>query len=163
MSMPAPQIASPAENPYQSCCREAERLAGAGQIPAALQVLESFVAKHPTTAETWNDIAVLQHALGRTQPALVASGIAVSLEGSSALFRHTRASVLLAAGELDAAALTLAPVLTADPHRVDALILAGDIRLARRQRDDARSFYEEAAKADPSSAEATERLALLAA
>jgi tetratricopeptide (TPR) repeat protein len=163
MTMSAPQSAPIAENPYESCCREAERLAGAGQIPAALQVLETFVAKHPTNAEAWNDIAVLQHSLGRAQPALVASGIAVSLDGASALYRHTRASVLLGAGELDAAALTLAPVLTADPHRVDALILAGDIRLARQQRDDARTFYEEAAKADPASAEASERLALLAA
>ena len=163
MTMPAPQIATTAENPYESFCREAERLAGAGQIPAALQVIESFVAKHPTNAEAWNDIAVLQHERGRTQPALVASGIAVSLDGASALYRHTRASVLLVAGELDAAALTLAPVLIADPQRVDALILAGDIRLARQQRDDARLFYEEAAKADPASAEATERLALLAA
>jgi tetratricopeptide (TPR) repeat protein len=163
MSMPATQPVLSAEIPYAPCCREAERLAGAGQIPAALQLLEGYVAAHPTAAEAWNDIAVLQHALGRTQPALVASGIAVSLDGASALYRHTRASVLLAAGQLDAATLTLAPVLLVDPGRVDALVLAGDIKLARELTDDARSFYQEAMKLDPACAEASERLALLPA
>jgi tetratricopeptide (TPR) repeat protein len=163
MTTPATQAAPTAENPYETCCREAERLAGAGQIPAALQLIEGFVAAHPTAAEAWNDIAVLHHALGRTQPALMASGIAVSLDGGSALYRHTRASVLLAAGQLDAASLTLAPVLAADPRQVDALILAGDIRLARQQRDDARTFYQQAVEIDPARAEASERLAMLAA
>lgn len=163
MSMPATQPVLSAEIPYAPCCREVERLAAAGQIPAALQLLEGYVAAHPTAAEAWNDIAVLQHALGRTQPALVASGIAVSLDGASALYRHTRASVLLAAGQLDAATLTLAPVLLTDPGRVDALVLAGDIKLARELKDDARSFYEEAMKLDPACAEASERLALLPA
>ena len=125
-------------------------------------MLEAFVAAHPTNAEGWNDIAVLQHALGRVDPALLASGIAVSIDGGSALYRHTRASVLLAAGQLEAAALTLAPVLVADPRNVEALILAGDIKLARQQRDDARSFYEEAAKVDPACADASERLAMVA-
>lgn len=163
MTMSSPTPVSPADSGYESCGREAEQLAQASQIPAALELVEAFVAKHPTTAEAWNDIAVLQHGLDRMQAALLASGIAVSLDGANPHYRHTRASLLLAAGQLEEAALTLAPVLIVDPQRVDALILAGDIKLARQQREDAKSFYEEALKFDPASAAATERLALVAA
>lgn len=154
---------SPTISLYDACCRRAESLAAVGQTAAAVKEIEAYVALHPQHAEAWNDIAVLQHAQKQLQPALLAAGIAVSLDPANPLYRHTHASVLLAAGQAEDAAQVLAPVLAADPRRVDALILAGDIKSVRDKIEDARFFWREALAVDPASTDAAERLASLPA
>lgn len=162
---PAPASAPPTLEPhadgYETCLAAVESLIQANQPLQAMAELEAFVAEHPTHAEAWNDIAVLNHVEGRLQPALIAAGIAVELEGDNPHYRHTRAVLLLENGQLQEALTAIDPVLSANPRDVNALILAGDLSLAFGSAVDARPFYQQAMVVDPSCARAAVKLATI--
>ncbi|HET6279473.1 MAG TPA: tetratricopeptide repeat protein [Polyangia bacterium] len=158
---PVAAVASPAHS-YDACTVVVEALMNAGQPTKAICEIEAFVDRHPTHAEAWNDIAVLHHAQGNMEPALIASRIALEIEGDNPHYRHTRAALLLEDGRLQEALHTIDPVLTANPRDVDALILAGDLSLAIGSVADARPFYKRAMVVDPSCARAAVKLATTA-
>jgi tetratricopeptide (TPR) repeat protein len=164
---PAPAAvaaAVPAATPvasYDACIATVEGLMEAGRPDKAIAAIEGFVDLNPTHAEAWNDIAVLHHAQGNLEPALIASRIAIEIEGDNPHYRHTRAAILLEDGRLQEALHTIDPVLTANPRDVDALILAGDLSLAFGSVADARPFYKQAMVVDPSCARAAVKLATI--
>ena len=156
---PAPVPASAPVASYDTCIATVEALMNAGRPDKAINAIEAFVDLNPTHAEAWNDIAVLHHAQGSLEPALIASRIAIEIEGDNPHYRHTRAAILLDDGRLQEALHTIDPVLTANPRDVDALILAGDLSLAFGSVADARPFYKQAMVVDPSCARAAVKLA----
>jgi tetratricopeptide (TPR) repeat protein len=160
-SVPAPVPATAPIASYDSCIATVEGLMNAGRPDKAINAIEAFVDLNPTHAEAWNAIAVLHHAQGNLEPALIASRIALEIEGDNPHYRHTRAAILLDGGRLQEALHTIDPVLTANPRDVDALILAGDLSLAFGSVADARPFYKQAMVVDPSCARAAVKLATI--
>ena len=152
------------ENPaaaYKACAAVVNRLITSDQLGLAVAELERFLATRPSVAEAWNDLAVLQQASQRQEPALLASAIACEIAPDNPDFRHTRAAILLDANRCEEAAQVIAPVLIADRDDVDALILAGDITAAAGHPADARPFYRHALDIDPACGRAALQLASL--
>jgi Flp pilus assembly protein TadD len=160
---------------YQACLTVVNGLLAKDELTLAIAEIERFVAGYPagsgsaaasgsagvSTAigEAWNDLAVLHQAIGRVQPAAIASGIAVEIDPAKPDYRRTRAAILLEAGDWEEAGKVIAPVLVADPDDVDALILAGDIGIAAGQPMDARLFFRRALTIDPACGRAALQLA----
>lgn len=144
---------------YAGCLDAVQKLAQAGQLPAAIGELRSFVDAHPEHAEGWNDLAALHHADQQLEAALQASRRAVALDAVNAVFRHTLATILFDAGKCQEAADALGPLLAANPRHLEALILAGEIMQALGRASDARWFFGRALEADPASVRAAEKMA----
>jgi FkbM family methyltransferase len=143
---------------YEACLGTAQRLMQAGQLPSALQALESFTLAYPAHAEAWNDVGALQHALRELDAAANAARRAVELDSGNPTFRHNLATILFDAGQLAEAADVLQPLLKTHPEYVPGLILAGDILSALNRPQDARLFLSRALQVDPRSTEAAEKL-----
>ncbi len=146
---------------YEACVAVVNRLVAGDELALAIDEVEGFLAAHPALGEAWNDLAVLQHASQRLEPAVIASGIACEIEPDHPDFRRTRAAILLDAGRVEEAGKTIVPVLMANPDDVDALILAGDITIAAGQPADARPFFRRALEIDPGCGRAALELAAL--
>jgi FkbM family methyltransferase len=147
---------------YARCLDAVQRLAQAGQLPAAIAALRSFVDAHPGHAEGWNDLAALHHTEHQLEPARQAAQQAVALEGANGVFRHTLATILFDGGNCQAASDVLGPLLAAEPRHLEALILAGEIMQALGRASDARWFFGRALEAHPASVRAAEKMAATA-
>ncbi|HEX3698879.1 MAG TPA: tetratricopeptide repeat protein [Polyangia bacterium] len=156
----ATRAANPAAA-YEACVEVVNRLVARDELALAVAELERFVAAHPSAAEAWNDLAIVQQATERLQPALIASGIACEIDSYNADFRRTRAAILLDAGRCEDAGKVIAPVLIANRDDIDALILAGDITVAAGHPAEARPFYRHALEIDPECGRAALQLASL--
>ncbi|HVR64869.1 MAG TPA: hypothetical protein VMU50_23385 [Polyangia bacterium] len=146
---------------YEASVAVVNRLVARDELALAIAEVEKFLAAHPALGEAWNDLAVLQHASHRLEPAVIASGIACEIEAGNPDFRRTRTAILLDAGRLDEAGKTIVPVLMENAADVEALLLAGDIAVAAGHPADARPFYRHALQIDPACGRAALELASL--
>src|SRR5579872_2225158 len=69
---------------YEACVAVVNRLVTNNELGLAITELEGFLAVRAAHAEAWSDLAVLNQAARRLEPAIIASGIACEIAPDSA-------------------------------------------------------------------------------
>jgi tetratricopeptide (TPR) repeat protein len=116
----------------------------------AVEQCERVVSIDETAADGWNNLGFLYLAVGRVDDALEATGKAVELDGTNALFRNNLALAQASAGRDEAAFRTFQSTLP----RANAAYNVGVALERVSNLDGALQYYERAIAFDPKLAEA---------
>ncbi|NUZ08102.1 hypothetical protein [Piscinibacter koreensis] len=128
-------------------------VAEAGQIDAALERVEGFLARHPDHTAALALAAELHGRARQRGEALARIEHAVAIEPNLSTYALRRATCMLDAGRALAAASVLADFRHAFPGEPDAAILAVHTALRRGQPEEARRALDEVAAPTPVIAE----------
>lgn len=133
--------------PYTELCI---LLADAQRLDEAIGHCESATEHGPENGQAWNNLGFLYLAAGRTDDALAASGKAVELDSTKALFRNNLAIAQAASGHHEAAFQTYQSTL---PKALAAFNVGAALERFDHP-DQALVYYERAVSIDPSNADA---------
>lgn len=120
-----------------------------GKLAEAAAVFRALVEQNGSDLEALEQWATVLGWEQRYDEAIAAWTRAMETQPAAVRFRVGRARVRYWKGELEGAWADLQEALRATPASVDALVLAGDVALARGDRSEARSLYRQALKLDP--------------
>ncbi len=137
----------------------ARRMAEAGDLAGALDLLEKLVAAHPEHAAAHNDLGVLHYRAGDMDRAEQHYARAAALAPAETLYRKNLADFYaVVRGRTREALEIYVDLLAEDPYDVEALLACGRICQAMEKPGDARHFFERALEAEPWNADARQLL-----
>ena len=147
----------------QSLIREAERLAAAGELAAAIDLYQSLLARWPQFADSWYNLGLLQRRAGQFEAALASYGQALAhgIRGPEEV--HLNRAVILTdfLRRDEQAEQELRQALHLSPEYLPALMNLANLHSDRGERAQAAATYERILERDPRAYEALARYAQL--
>jgi tetratricopeptide (TPR) repeat protein len=147
----------------QALIREAERLAAAGELAAAISLYQRLLARWPQFADSWYNLGVLQRRVGEFEAALASYGQALAHRIDRAEEVHLNRAVILTdfLRRDDEAEEELREALRLAPGYLPALMNLANLHSDRGERAEAQATYERILERDPHAYEALARYAQL--
>lgn len=153
---------APPDTP-QRLIREAERLAGAGELAAAIDLYQRLLARWPQFADSWYNLGLLQRRAGQFEAALASYGQALRHGVGGPEEVHLNRAVILTdcLRRDEEAERELRLALHLSPGYVPALMNLANLQSDRGERAQAAATYERILEGNPDAYEALARYAQL--
>jgi tetratricopeptide (TPR) repeat protein len=153
--MGEPAIDQPGNSSYE----QSQQLVQAGEIDAAINVLEALIAEQPDFALAHNDLGVLYYQAGRKEKTLECYEEAVRLDPSQMNFQKNLAEFyFVELGRVEDALTIYHRLLNMDPTDIETLMATGYICKALKRNEDAIVFFERILDIEPWNLEASDNL-----
>lgn len=147
------------DQPGNSSYEQSQRLVQAGEIDAAINVLEALIAEQPDFALAHNDLGVLYYQAGRKEKTLECYEEAVRLDPSQMNFQKNLAEFyFVELGRVEDALTIYHRLLNMDPTDIETLMATGYICKALKRNEDAIVFFERILDIEPWNLEASDNL-----
>ncbi|MFA5074273.1 MAG: radical SAM protein [Nitrospirota bacterium] len=144
--------------PVESNHAQAIRLAHAGQVPEAIELLKRHVQSQPESALALNDLGVLYSMTGDFETALKHQEQAALLDPWNTTFAKNLADLYFVAGYREKAEALYQDILLQTPHDTEALLGLGKVKIEEGNREAAIRLLKRIEEIDPNNQTAKQQL-----